>query len=143
MTTKQKKKTNGKRGGGHPALFKSPAQLKKLIDKYFKECENYKSYKEGKKISNPQIPTIAGLAVALGVDRHTVYNYEKRDEFFHTIKKARDIILAQIERKLVNYNGHVGGTIFYAKNYGYNDRTELEVTKPLEVIIRNYTDESK
>ena len=115
---------------GRKLLFETPEALQEAIDKYFKECKDHKKTIEfeGKqaKIDDPKLPTIAGLAYAIGVNRHTVYNYETKDEFIHTIKRAREYIISLIEDKLVNDNGHKAGIIFYAKNYGYTDRQVLE-----------------
>jgi hypothetical protein len=117
---------------GRPLLFKDKEALQKAIDDYFLECENHKKeviFKVGYdpvSISDPLVPTIAGLAYALKVDRQTIYNYSHRDDFFDTVKAARDYIVSRIENKLVNSETQVTGTIFLAKNYGYNDRQEIE-----------------
>lgn len=131
MAKKTKDKAKTKNVGGRPPIWATPEELQKVIDKYFRECENNKSpflTKEGNiiKIPNPLIPTIAGLAYHLGVDRQTIYNYKGKDGFFDTIKKARDFILSRIEGKLTNASGNVTGAIFIAKNYGYQDKQELE-----------------
>ena len=66
---------------GRPRLYESPEQMQILIDKYFNDCKNR------------DVPyTLAGLAVALNMDRISLYNYSKRDEYFNTIKKAKDIV---------------------------------------------------
>jgi hypothetical protein len=127
-----------KHAGGRPLLYNSPEDLEKAILEYYKECKDNKKTiitKEGKeiKISFPLIPTIAGLAYHLGIDRHTIYNYEKRDEYFHTIKKARDYILSQMESSLMNSDGNVTGKIFLAKNYGYTDKKEIEHSGDLNI----------
>jgi hypothetical protein len=100
---------------GRPPVFKSVEELQKKIKDYFEIC-----------IEEKKIPTIAGLAYELDVDRHTIYNYEKKDEYIHTIKRARNYILACIENRLMNSNGHVAGVIFLAKNYGYRDNVTQE-----------------
>lgn len=137
-----KENSKGKHPGGRPLKFADAKILQKKIDEYFDECKNESEITivDGKeiKIPNPQIPTIAGLAYHLGTDRHTIYNYSNKDEFFHTIKKARDLIISRIEKKLVNVNGNIGGTIFLAKNYGYQDKIDHEFTKPMEIIITDY-----
>ena len=109
--------------GGRPLKFSSPKQLQSSINKYFKYCdENNRPY------------TIAGMAEHLGVDRQTIYNYEQRDEFFGTIKKARLKIERYIEEILI-LEGKAG-QIFYAKNYGYKDQqdinTKVTINKGLE-----------
>ena len=103
-----------KNPGGRPLKFKTPEELQEKIDEYLGQCKILE-----------RCPTIAGLARALEVDRQTIYNYEKKDEFFDIIKRGRDYILAELEDKLVNEN-NVGGAIFIAKNYGYTDRITTE-----------------
>jgi hypothetical protein len=128
---------------GRPSKFSSVEELQDLIDGYFGECKDHKSTiitKDGKTVifDDPIIPTIAGLAYHLNTDRHTIYNYAAKDEYFHTIKRAREYIISQIESKMANVNGNIVGTIFLAKNYGYTDKQEIEMTKPLEVVITDY-----
>ena len=99
---------------GRPRCWNSPEELQEQINAYFDHCD----------IKNKPY-TIAGLAVFLEVDRHTIYNYEKSQEYFHTIKKARDKIYCFMEEwAMVKANA---GTIFLMKNYGYTDRQELDV----------------
>jgi hypothetical protein len=131
-----------KHAGGRPLLFKTPEEMQTKIDTYFKKCEEHKQkiWKDGilTEIAKPLIPTIAGLAYELGTDRQTIYNYEKRDEFFDTIKKARNKILSMMEDGMMNSEGNVTGKIFLAKNYGYSDRTEVshDVTGSLNKILQ-------
>ena len=100
---------------GRPLKFKTEAELKEAIDKYFQYCAE-----------NKKPETIAGIAYHLGVERKTIYNYENRDEFLLTIKAARDRILAGLEEAL--FTEGKSGQIFLAKNYGYSDKQEHEHT---------------
>ncbi len=143
IMAKEKLRDKEKDKGGRPLLFKTPAALEKAIDGYFKECKDHKKEildknDKIKKVADPQIPTIAGLAYNLGVDRQTIYNYEKTQRFFDIIKGARNFILSRIEGRITNATGNMGGPIFIAKNYGYADKQEIEMTKPIEVIITDY-----
>ena len=99
---------------GRPPIFKTEEDMKKAIDKYFKNCESR------------DVPyTMAGLAVALDIDRQTLYNYEKKDKFFGIVKKARDKIeQAWEEHAFMKGNA---GCIFVMKNYGYTDKQEVAV----------------
>lgn len=101
---------------GRPLKFNSVDELEQKIKDYYQDC-----------IDRSKPLTIAGLACYLDVDRHTIYNYEnKSDEFFHTIKKAREYILADLEERLMTESKI--GQIFIAKQYGYRDKTEVEAT---------------
>lgn len=96
---------------GRPLKFESPEQMQKLIDKYFAETPE-------------QELTITGLALALDTDRQTLINYEKRDEYFDTIKKAKTRIELSYEKALRKYGRT--GDIFALKNFGWSDKQEIE-----------------
>lgn len=107
---------------GRPRLFQNPEQMQKIIDGYFARCdEEDKPY------------TIQGLCSELDVDRRTLLNYEKENnyaEFFHTVKKAK----ARVEENLVvrglTGKGNPTLTIFILKNcHGYEDRQTVDVAK--------------
>jgi len=107
------------------ASFSSPKELEKKIKEYYEYCDKFK-----------KPLTIAGLAVFLGVDRNTVYNYQKKgDEYFRIIKKARDKVLASLEERAVTKGN--AGVIFILKNYGYTDKQEISYSKEIkpEIVI--------
>lgn len=102
---------------GRPKKYKNKKELQKKIDEYFSFCdEKEKPY------------TICGLALALDLDRKSLLNYSEDEEFFHTIKKAKQKIEVFAEEQL--YNGKAtAGVIFNLKNnYGWKDKTEQELT---------------
>lgn len=94
---------------GRPATWTNPEVLAKLIDQYFK---------------NQTKPTMAGLAEALDISRSSLYNYETKDEFLDTIKKARQRIELIYEDLLI-YGGQPTGVIFALKNTGWKDRSDI------------------
>ena len=60
-----------------PLKFKSVEELQEKIDNYFNAMdEQERPY------------TISGLALFLDTSRRTLLNYEKRQEYFHTIKRC-------------------------------------------------------
>ena len=120
---------------GRPLLFKTAEELQDKIDEYFDFCDNRIQQVYSKKqdavieIINPEPYTIAGLAYAVGIDRKTLWNYSKKDEFFHTIKRARDKVQTDVERRLMESNPT--GAIFNLKNnFDYKDKIETEVSNP-------------
>jgi hypothetical protein len=119
--TEDKKKSNA----GRPPLFKTDEELQGMITKYF-EQDNIK-------------PTITGLALFLGFcDRHSFYDYEKREEFSHTIKRARALIETVYETLL--HSNSCTGAIFALKNFGWKDKTEVDQTmnfKGMPTIKKN------
>jgi len=116
---------------GRPKIFKSVKEIDDKVDKY-------KAYLK----DNAEPPTMAGLAYFLEVDRKTLYNYSKDEDFFPTIKKYRDWVTMKLEEMSIKLTG--GGTIFLLKNYGYTDKQEIENTikvNPLDELIKDIKDE--
>ena len=96
---------------GRPPKWTTPEMLQKDIDKYFEEC---------KKTGEP-------LTIALDTYRQTLMNYEEKDEFFDTIKKAKQKIENFAEKKLYDKDVPTTGVIFNLKNnYGWVDRQEVD-----------------
>jgi len=94
---------------GRPLLFESEEEMQEAIDRYFDTAKT---------------PTISGLAYELGfVSRQSFYDYEKRDDFSYTIKRARLRIEMMYEEKLVGNN--VAGPVFALKNLGWSDKQEI------------------
>lgn len=81
--------------------------------------------------------TITGLCLELGFcSRQSFYDYEKREGFSYTIKKARLHIERAYEAKLSGKE--VGGAIFALKNLGWKDKTEIDQTiktEPIQLIF--------
>src|SRR3989338_10128016 len=95
---------------GRPLKFKTGKELEKAVSSYFTDCE-----KSSKPIS------ISGLAVALDINRQTLLNYSKTEEFFGTIKKAKAICEKYTEESLF-IGRKIAGAIFNLKNnYGWKD----------------------
>jgi len=139
-----KPKNPSKHPGGRPLLFKTVKKLQKKIDSYFLSCWDYKRDmfgnrvidREGKKETKDiksfgyvmeQVKpfTVSGLAVFLNTSRETLMNYQKKNEFFDTIKEAKDRIEAYAEESLYIVKG--GGPIFVMKNnYGWRDTQHID-----------------
>lgn len=90
-------------GPGQPPCFNSREELQEAIEDYFNSClaplcdENnvvigVKWYKK---------PTLGGLAIHIGCDRATIWNYSKSDRYFDIIKRAKDIITNFTEELLI------------------------------------------
>ena len=91
-------------------IWKDPIELSNLIADYFNQTKK---------------PTLSGLAVFLEVDRHTLYNYKERDEFFHIIKKATAKVESIYEERAI-YENNPTGVIFALKNMGWSDKQEID-----------------
>src|SRR3989338_768070 len=110
---------------GRPLKFKTSEALERAISEYFDGCE-----KSGKPL------TMSGLAVGLGVNRQTLLNYSKDEEFFGTIKRAKALCERYAEEFLFS-GKHVAGAIFNLKNnYSWKDKNEADVSitgKPFDL----------
>jgi hypothetical protein len=109
-------------GVGRPRAFKSVEEVEEKINAYFNYCEEKeKPY------------TMSGLAYYLGIDRKTLLNYSKNEEYFHAIKKARDKVQMQLEECLYRL-GNNSGVIFNLKNnFDWKDKMEAEKTDMTKV----------
>lgn len=111
--------------GGRPLKYDSVEKMQKDIDKYFEECDEKK-----------EPYTVSGLAYALDTNRTTLLNYEEREEFFNTIKKAKAKIEAFNERMLYSKDVPTVGVIFNLKNnYNWKDKQEIEADINNDVTI--------
>lgn len=103
--------------GGRPLKFKTVKELKEKIIEYFEVCLN-----------TQEVPTITGLALDLDTTRDTLIDYQNRDKFSYTVKKAKLFIHNYAEQELFRTSGNVTGIIFNLKNnWGWKDKTEHEI----------------
>lgn len=109
--------------GGRPKLFNSVDELQEKIDEYFESDDAHLIQDE---VRYPA-PTMSGLALYLGIDRKSLYNYSQDDAFFPTIKKAKLRVESFLEKRL--YGNNVTGVIFSLKNnFDWKDKTEVNQT---------------
>jgi len=110
---------------GRPLKFKDRESLEDKISEYFNDTPKSDW-------------TITGLAIALDTSRETLCNYEKKEDYFDTIKKAKDMVEHSYELDLKK-SGRTG-TIFALKNFDWRDKVEQELSNPdgnLKTIIIN------
>lgn len=100
--------------GGRPPLYSNAEEMQLAIDAYF---------------GGDGIKTISGLAYHLGFEsRQSFYDYESREGFSYTIKRARTKIEIHYEEKLQGTTPT--GPIFALKNLGWKDRSEIAPVDP-------------
>src|SRR5689334_2676209 len=106
---------------GRPPLYETPEEMQKVIDLYFKKCDE-----ENKK------PAITRLAYTLGFEsRQSFYDYEEKPEFTYIIKRARLLVEAGYEDGLRENNST--GSIFALKNMGWKDKVENEFSGGVDI----------
>lgn len=113
---------------GRPKIFNNVKEVEEKINAYFNYCEEKeKPY------------TMSGLAYYLGISRQTLVNYSNQDQFFDTIKKARDRVQMQLEENALSNKANPTFTIFNLKNnFDWKDsnevKTNVEITKVDELL---------
>lgn len=98
---------------GRPLKYKSVEEMQVIIDEFFKVAV------EGEY-------TITGIALALGMTRKMLIEYEERGEFRNAVKMAKAKVEHDYEKSL-RKNGRAG-EIFGLKNFGWKDRYEHDNT---------------
>ncbi len=94
-----------------PLKFSSNSQLEKLMESYFKDAEV-----KGRPL------TVSGLALALDTTRETLLDYEEREEFSDTIKRAKLRIENWTEEQLF-ISPRTAGIIFnLTNNFGWTNK---------------------
>lgn len=136
---------------GRPPIFKNNEELQSKIDDYFNGGLKIRKIVVGKppnsQIIEIEVPTITGLAYYLGfASRQSFYDYENKDDFSYTIKRARLFIEQEYEEQL--QHGNTTGAIFALKNMGWIDKTEIDQSNThrfegAKIIIQSEGEEPK
>lgn len=114
---------------GAPPMYEDPKEMQKKIEQYFKDgfrTIKRRAFYKGELIEY-EIPkiTITDLVLYLGfANRASFYDYEKKKDFTHTIKRARTFIEREYEEQL---DANPTGAIFALKNFGWSDKQETEI----------------
>lgn len=105
--------------GGRPLKYKTPEEMQTAIDTYFKTAEK---------------PTVCGLALELGFcDRSSILDYQAKNKFFPTIKKAKMRIQKYYEEYLTGHNA--AGPIFALKNFGWRDTRDIKIGGSVSIVL--------
>lgn len=99
--------------GGRPAKYNNKEELQERIDKYFKECDQKK-----------EPYTVTGLGLALNMSRQDLINYSNKEEFFDTIKNAKQKVENYLEKRLIKDSSATGIIFNLKNNYGWKDKQE-------------------
>lgn len=111
--------------GGRPLKFKSVKELEEKIAEYFDKTKKEEW-------------TITGLALHLDTFRSVLCDYEDKEKFSNTIKKAKLMVEHSYELDLKKHGR--SGTIFALKNFDWKDKqivenlNDSEIDKALDII---------
>jgi hypothetical protein len=112
---------------GRLKKYRNVELLQEAIDRYFKRCDD-----------NRCPYTIMGLANSLDIDRQTLLNYQRNDEYFDTVRRAKNKVEESLEVKLLSDGRVATGTIFNLKNnFGWRDRQEVTQEVTGETTVNN------
>jgi len=120
---------------GRPAKYTKPDDMQALIHLYFLDCKkNREAEKNGwgepkDTITEDLYPTVTGLGLVLDLTREGLINYEGKEEFSDTIKRAKIRVEAYTAQRL--FMNNPTGSIFNLKNnFNWKDKTETAHTGP-------------
>ena len=137
---------------GQPRKYKTPEDMQIAIDAYFDSCftpdlkwNPDKQYYEPKKDSEGNTMliqtkpfTITGLANALGLSRQGLLNYEEKDEYVDTIKRAKQRVEQYVEERLFDRDGVNGARFNLTNNFNnWSEKTENKVNNTGRIEIIN------
>jgi hypothetical protein len=118
-----------KHPGGRPPKYTCKEQIQGLIDDYFESCkgEPFIDPDTGQQFRdkmgypiflNQHIPTVTGLALALGFkSRQSLLNYSGKKEFNEVITEAKTRIEAYVEERLFDKDGANGAKFSLQNNF--------------------------
>lgn len=126
-----------------PLKFTSNKKLQQSVDAYFEDCE-----------SNGRPLTISGLAIALDTTRQTLIDYETREEFSDTIKKAKLRIENWTEEQLFTSSKTAGIIFNLTNNFGWSNKLKekqqvnewpgfAEMMKEADKVLEEYENAHK
>ena len=132
---------------GRPPKYKTKEEIQEKIDAYFESCKGELLYdSDGNpmidKWGNPIVVgakpyTITGLALALGfTSRRALLNYQDKEEFVHTITRAKARVEQYAEERLFDKDGANGAKFSLANNFdGWREKQQIEADVKSAVSI--------
>lgn len=110
---------------GRPLKFQTVEELTAAIETYFASCKG-----DNGQWVRPL--TITGLALALDTTRQTLLDYENKDEFTDTVRRAKLTVESYAEEQLF-IGRNPSGAQFALKNHGWEDKSHQERSGSLTV----------
>lgn len=126
-----------KNKGGRPAKYADPKAMEKVVEQYFKDCEEkLRVDAEGKLLFDrsgrpvvyrDKVPTISGLARALGFrSRQSLFDYQAKRQFRDIILDAKLRVEIFTEEQLYTRDGCNGARFALWNNFGWKQVAERE-----------------
>jgi hypothetical protein len=107
---------------GRPPFFAKPEDMQSKILEYFDHCEK-----------NKENLKITGLCLFLGFEsRQSFYDYEVKEDFSYTVKRAKMVIESHYEEGLNTFK--YGGSVFGLKNLGWKDQVEQNISQVITTV---------
>lgn len=129
---------------GRPPKYSDPEEMQHIIDLYFLACRVHTTGKTEllEDLNNDDlqvindiddvVPTISGLAYTLGMSTEALRNYQDKEGFLATVKRAKQRVEMSLEQRLAGTA--VTGSIFSLKNnFGWKDKTEVDTTSSVTI----------
>lgn len=145
-----------------PKQFRTAKEMQRHIDMYFDKVRfnaeeedidtvfpHFKDKYSASKADKARLeevrekrPLVTGLALFLNLTRQGLINYEKRDLFVDTVKRAKTRVEMAIEESL--YGGNAAGPIFNLKNnfQWVDEKTNVNVEKSHDEWVKELDDEA-
>ena len=129
---------------GRPPKYTNPEDFQKRIEEYFESGYRTKPVKVGNKKDGYEVKdipmiTLTDLVLFLGfADKSSFYDYGKKPEYSHSVKRASTFIEREYEEML--QCGNFAGAIFALKNFEWTDKQEIEHSGEVgfNPVIRDY-----
>ena len=121
---------------GRPPKFNTPEEMQHRIDLYFLACKVHQTGNADLLRDIPEedaliindiddvFPTVTGLGLALDLTRRGLIDYEEKDAFYHTVKKAKQRVENAIEQRLF-YNNATGSIFNLKNNFEWKDQQDV------------------
>ena len=131
-----------KHAGGRPLAYATVNELEQGIKNYFDDCDPHVEKRQvengfnqrgdtiwmTREVMTEQKPyTMSGLARHMGINRQTLLNYSKTEQFFGTVETARERVHEFAETQLYSRNA-TGAQFSLKNNFDWKDRSEIDHT---------------
>lgn len=139
--------------GGCPPKYKTVKAMQEAIDNYFKKCDgeyirdeegNLLTDKNGNPVKKNSRPyTITGLALELGfTSRQALLNYEAKEKFVDTIKKAKARVEQYAEERLFDREGANGAKFNLSNNFkGWSEKQQIDSNVNMAPVVFSGSDD--